>query len=181
MKDAISTTEIIETRQIIGQLNWLDSQTRPDRSHNVSALSFILKLKIECIKQANRVVKKAKKKKSQIDISDSGNFAHSKIIEYSDAPFANLTDGWFQGGYIISCVGNSNKYVTIVWKSKHIKRVVKSTLAAETLAMVDMPEAYQFYKNQLLEQLQLKDKIVKIKIICKTDISNLYDSVYSST
>ena len=28
LKDAIFTTEIIETRQVIGQINWLATQTR---------------------------------------------------------------------------------------------------------------------------------------------------------
>ena len=34
---------------------------------------------VECLKQANRVVKKAKKEKSQIDIPDLGNLEQLKI------------------------------------------------------------------------------------------------------
>ena len=45
LKDTISSTEITETRQVIGQLNWLATQTRPDLSYDVSALSSILKQK----------------------------------------------------------------------------------------------------------------------------------------
>ena len=43
----------------------------------------------ECLKQANRVVKKKKKKKkkSHIDIPDLGNLKHLKIVAYSDASF----------------------------------------------------------------------------------------------
>ena len=66
-------------------------------------------------------------------------------------------------------------------QSKRIRRVVKSTLAAETLAMVDMAEACLFYRKLLLELLQLKDDPNNIKIICKTDNSCLYDAVHSST
>ena len=69
----------------------------------------------------------------------------------------------------------------IAWQSKRIKRVVKSTLAAETLAMVDMTEACIFYRKLLLELLQLEDKTGNIKIICKTDNSCLYDAVHSTT
>lgn len=78
-------------------------------------------------------------------------------------------------------VGNNNKYMPIAWQSKRIRRVVKSTLAAETLAMVDMSEACLFYRKLLLELLHLKDETENIKIICKTDNSCLYDSVHSST
>ena len=64
MKYAISTTEMTETRQIIGQLNWLATQSKLDISYDVSVLSSILKQEnLECIKQANRVIKKVKKEK----------------------------------------------------------------------------------------------------------------------
>ena len=106
-----------------------------------------------------------------------GNLEHLKIV----ASFANLADGGFQGGYILFLVGNNNKYLPIAWQSKHIRKVVKSTLAAETLAMVDMSKASLFYRKLLLELLQLKDEIDNIKIICKMDNSCLYDSVHTST
>ena len=48
----------------------------------------------------------------------------------------------------------------IAWQSKCIRRVVKSTLATETLAMVDMSETCLFYRKLLLELLQLEDKLV---------------------
>ena len=70
--------------------NRLATQTRADLNHDVSALSSILKQEnVECIKQANRIVKKAKKEKSQIDIPDWGNFEHLKIVVYSNAFFVN--------------------------------------------------------------------------------------------
>ena len=69
----------------------------------------------------------------------------------------------------------------IAWQSKRVRRVVKSTLAAEILAMVDMVEACIFHRKLLLEILQVKDNIDNIRIFCKTDNSCLYDSAHSST
>ena len=66
-------------------------------------------------------------------------------------------------------------------QSKHIRRVIKSTLAAETLAMIDRAEAYIFYRKFLLEILQLKGNSDNIKIFCKKDNFCLYDSVHSAT
>ena len=64
LKDRIFATEVTETRQLIGQLNWQATQTRHDLSYDVSELSSVLKQEnVECLKQANRVVKKSKKRK----------------------------------------------------------------------------------------------------------------------
>ena len=64
LKDRISATEVTETRQLIGQLNWLATQTRPDLSYDVNEFSSMLKQEnVECLKQANRVVKKKKNPK----------------------------------------------------------------------------------------------------------------------
>ena len=112
-----------------------------------------------------------------VDITVSGNFEHLKFIAYSNASFANLTDGGSQGGYVLFWVGSKNEYMPIAWQSKCCRRVVNSILAAKTLAMVDMLEACLFYRQLLLELLQQKDKTENIKIICKTDNSCLYDSL----
>ena len=136
---------------------------------------------VECLKQANRVVKKAKKERSHIDIPDLENLKHLKIVAYCDASFGSLTDEGSQGGYIIFLVGSNDKYMPIAWQSELVRRVVKSTLAAETQAIIDMAEACIFYRKLLLEILQVKDNIDNIKSFCKTDNSCLYDSVHSST
>ena len=63
LKDRISATEVTETRQLIGQLNRLATQTRLDLTYDISELSSILKQEnVECLKQANRILKKRKRK-----------------------------------------------------------------------------------------------------------------------
>ena len=68
----------------------------------------------------------------------------------------------------------------VAWQSKHIRRVLKSTLVAEILAIADMSEACLYYRKLLLEVQQLKNKTGNIKIIYKTNNSCLYDSAHLS-
>ena len=181
-EEDISDEEVSEVRKGVGKLNWGSTQTRPDLSFDVSAMSSAIKQKkVECIKQLNRIIKKAKKEKSQIVIPDLGNLENIKLVGYSDASFANLGDGGSQGGYIIFVVGDNKKYMPIAWQSRRIRRVVKSTLAAETLAMVDLAEACVFYRKLLLELVNLQDVKENIPIICKTDNSSLFDAAHSTT
>ena len=66
LKDAISTIEITETRQIISQLNQLTDQTRFELNYDVSALSSILKQEnVECIKHSKESKKKKKEKRKK--------------------------------------------------------------------------------------------------------------------
>ena len=124
--------------------------------------------------------KKAKNEKLQIDILDFGNLEHLKIVINRDTSFSHSTDGGSKELCILFLISSNTKYMPIAWQSKHIRRVGKSILGVETLAMVDMSEASLFSRKLQLKLLQLKDKTKSIKIICKTDNSCLYDSVHSS-
>ena len=46
LKDRISATEVAKTRQLIGQLNCLATQTRLDVNYDVSELSSLLKQEV---------------------------------------------------------------------------------------------------------------------------------------
>ena len=182
LQDKISKEEVTKVRQLVGQLNWLATQTRHDLSYDISDMSSMIKLEnVDCIKQANKTLKKAKKEKSQISVPDLGILENVKLVVYSDASHANLIDGGSQGGYVIFLQGKNGNYLPVSWQSKRVKRVVKSTLAAETLAMVDAAEAAVYYRKFILEILGMDDSIKNVPIVCCTDNSSLYDAAHSST
>ena len=58
---------------------------------------------------------------------------------FINAAFANLKHGASQGGYIFLCA--NKKFVSISSKMKRVKRVVKSVLAGETLALEETLES----------------------------------------
>ena len=53
----------------------------------------------------------------------------------------------------ICLVNDSGNSCPLVWKSKTLRRVVRSTLAAETTAMVDALDASYFVSHMLSEIL----------------------------
>ena len=59
----------------------------------------------------------------------------NELICYTDASYASLPGGASQGAYIMFLKGPNWIYSPIAWKSSKIQRTVKSSLAAESLAM----------------------------------------------
>ena len=119
--------------------------------------SYLADKKMENIKHVNKTVKKAKKEKSQIVIPDLGNLGNVQIVGYCDASFMNLNDGGSQVGYVIFLKGDNGSYMPLAWQSKRVRRIVKSTLGAETLAMVDLAETHGFNRTMMIELLHMED------------------------
>ena len=57
-----------------------------------------------------------------------------------DGTHASLPDGSSQGGYIVFLHGKG-KCIQIIWHSKILKRVTKSSLASKTLALGETADA----------------------------------------
>ena len=68
-------------------------------------------------------------------------------MAYSDAAFGNLSNGGSQGAYLVFLVDDQGKCNLISWQSKRIKRVVRSSLAAETLALSDCIDGAVFISS----------------------------------
>ena len=178
----LSNVELKMCRSSIGKLNWLATQTRPDISFEVSELTSSLKEKgVDSIANINKTIRKVKKQASKLVVPNLGDITKARIQAYCDASFGSHMNGSSHGGYIIYLVGNNENYVPVAWQSRKIKRVVKSTHAAETLATVDALEASIYYRRLLLEMLRLEDIPNNIPISCKTDSKALYSSAHTST
>ena len=83
----------------------------------------------------NKIIKKVKMEKCIIRYNNLGHPENWKLSLFSDAAFANLPDGVSSAiAYIVFLV-TSQAVCHISWVSKKIRRVVKSTLAAEAIAL----------------------------------------------
>ena len=97
---------------------------------------------------------------------------------YSDSSFNNLPNGGSQGGFIIFLCDSEDNGAPIQWQSKKIRRVAKSTLAAECLAMEDAVDAAFYLKCVLLEILQVS--VENVRVECFIDNKSLYDNLHST-
>ena len=78
---------------------------------------------------------------------------------------------------IIFIVGVNKMASPLAWSSHTIKRVVKSTLGAETLAFQTGVEAALLLRGIILEIYNLPDEEQHVPIECRTDSKSLYDNL----
>ena len=90
-----------------------------------------------------------------------------------------VADGRSQGGYLIFLVGEDGLCNLVSWLSKRIRRVVRSTFAAEAMGMLDGIDAAVFISSLYSDILYGKCyDMIPIEVI--TDNRSLVDTLNSS-
>ena len=84
----------------------------------------------------NKIIRKVKSSRCffQFPKLDSNNV---KLQLFTDARFNNLPNGGSQARQITSLTDSKNRTRPLYWNSSKIKRVVRSTIAVETLSLSD--------------------------------------------
>lgn len=174
---ALSGSTFQALRSLIGQLSWVATHSRPDIAFEVCQLSVNLKQATLCdVKRANKCLKTLKGDDVALTFPKLGDVQNCSLISYSDASFANLTGCASQGGSIVFISNASGIAAPLSWHSRKLKRVVKSTTSAETLALLDGIEDCLLIRKIVGE---LTNGLV-LSVIANVDSKNLRDSVYSS-
>ena len=172
----LSEAERCEFRSLVGQLNWVATQTRPDIAFDVCELSSIQKnATVADLCRLNKVVTFLKNNRLQLHFPRIQCLSECVLEAYADASFANLNGSASQGGFLILLKDGRGNRCPIFWESRRVRRVVKSTLAAETLALVDCAETAIYVKQIICELLNERN----LPIICYTDNKSLTDSLAS--
>ena len=164
-------------RGVIGQLNWLAVITRADISYSLcEASSKVEDATIADVLGVNKIVKKVRNELSEI---------HCPCLDprsldircYSYASFNNLPNGGSQGGHLVFRCDSSDRCCPLTWNSTKLKRVVRSTLAAETLSLADNSET-AIYLSKLTGTCVNGSKH-PMEICCITDNLSLFEAVHS--
>lgn len=177
---SLSALELTLLRRYVGALNWIVRATRPDLSFNLVDLST----KFNCgtvadLVSARKIIKNMSLLDCKVTIPslDRGSLS---IIVYADASFGNINSGTdSMGGNIVFLADGNNMCVPLDWSSCKIKRVVKSTIAAETLALCDGLDNAIFIRRLVVEMLMWQED--QIPIIGITDNRSCYEAVRSTS
>ena len=177
--DTLSGSDIKQLRIISGQLNWLATQCRPDLSFSsCHAACSIKAAHIKDIKFANKVIRRAKGLDYSLDFLSLGDPRAWRIVCFSDASWGNLPDGGSQGGHLIFIAGQNGDFNLISWQSKRLRRIARSTIAAETLAIMSASESSILLSTQISEILGLESRV---PITLVTDNESLANAVRTTT
>jgi hypothetical protein len=152
----LTPKELTVYRMMVGCTNWVARITRPDLNYDMVSLSTKFKGgKIDDLKVARKVLANIVQNEASITLSCVGNLSKAELWLYTDASFGNLNDGVDStGSYILLLVNPINgKCAPLDWKANKIKRVVNSTLAAETLSLYAGLDAAIAMKDQLIAML----------------------------
>ena len=166
-----------QLRSRIGQLLWLNNQTRPDISFEVCSLAANFKnASNKDVLLLNKTIKKVHEFPAHINFFNLGKA--KKIVVFTDASLGNLPDGGSQGAYLIFLVGENGKSNLVCWQSKRLKRVARSSLTAEAIGMSDALDA-AIYTAALYSDMMLgkSDKLLPIEVM--TDNRSLIDNISS--
>ena len=166
-------------RQFSGQINWLTTQGRPDIAFESCFLANSFKTGDQNIfRFANKLIRKIHNQDIKLNFPCEFDLKSCTVVTYTDASFANLPNAGSQGGFVSLLVDQNGLYCPVAWQSRKIRRVVKSTLAAECLAAVEAAEISIYIATVLNEILQ-SSRLIDTCVLC--DNRNLVNAVHSTT
>ena len=164
-------------RSLVGQLNWITTNTRPDIAYEVCDLSTSYKTAtVGDLLRMNKVIRLVKGEVMRLKFPRIHNLERCTIEVFSDASFGNLQGEGSQGAIIAFMKDERGERCPLYWHTRKIRRVVKSTLAAETMALLEGAETGLYLGKILEEVLGLKN----IAVSCITDNRSLVESLYST-
>ena len=176
--DSLTPEELKGYRKIVGSLNRVATVTRPDLSFDVVNLSTHFRnAKVDDLINANKAVRKLKAQDVIMMFPGLVIDEKLKLILYTDSAYKNLCDGMSScAGYIIFLLDCHNRCCPLEWKSNKIRRIVNSTLAAETLALECG------IKDVLYQQAVLRELFnhLPLNIDCYVDNKGVVDAVHST-
>ena len=148
-------------RQCAGQLAWVANSTRPDQAFLSSYLQGMQdKGCVSHVQLFNKAIREMKERRICLRYPSEVPIDSWRIMAVADAGWGTRGNGESQGGYVL-CLCNSpmleQKPATcwiVDWSSKKLRRAVRSSVAAETLAGQNGLDAIEMFQALIEETLR---------------------------
>ena len=179
--DSLTDIEKSQMRQIAGKVGWLGRGCRPDLVFpQVEMSTKFLNGTVQDLKQAIKVVRRAKEGANFFVVRDLGPVVNWTVELSTDASLSNLNEGVNStGAYVVLIKNNTGDCAPIYWASNKLRRVVDNTLAAECLSLVEGMKEATYIREVIEETHNLKEKTVPVHAI--VDNRSTVDAVHSTT
>ena len=186
----LNSKEHTQFRGGVGSLGWFVDHCCPQLSFQLAELRRKqASPTVQDLLKLNEVIRAAKVIESKIKIR-SIPVEHLRFMGVHDAAHANLEGGAPKRGHLIlaapASITNCRVPVSVLsWQSKKIKRVVRSSLAAETCSMSTCQEHLDWMRT-MWEQMTRGDFVLENyeqfltarPSILVTDCKSLYDAIH---
>ena len=173
-------------RSVVGELLWVSLMTRPDLSFDVNKLSSnISNATIKEVKDAARLVEKAKKEPITLNFTHLGPKEDLKIRLFCDASFNNQDDKLrsTEGRVLLLENKDSSKSNLFSWKTKKISRICRSVKGAETRSLeTGLDEAIHFARmvKEIYDgKVDLKSP-KQVQVDALTDNKGLWENLHNT-
>ena len=152
----VTENERTQLRALLGGLQWLVTQTRVDGMIDVNLLqSCVTTATVETLLTANKILRKLRQGPTRMyNKKINGQL---NLVAWSDASWANRRDGKSTGGFLIGICGaevlaGTRSHVSIVsWGTNKLKRVARSSMAAEMQALANAEDELHLCRLAWLE------------------------------
>ena len=180
-------------RTCAGQLAWVSNSTRPEQAFLASYLQGVQdKGSVEHVHLYNKAIREMKQRKICLRFPSHVPVSQWHILCISDAGWCTRANGESQGGYILclttkQILENKEAPVWLIdWSSKKLRRVVRSSVAAETMAGQNGLDSIEWIQSLLAEILEdMSPKAFREQVPEKTaclvvDSKGFFDAVTKS-
>ena len=188
-----SLTDPSILRTCAGQLAWVSNSTRPEQAFLASYLQGVQdKGKVEHVHLYNKAVREMKTRKICLKFPSHVPVKDWHIVCIADAGWCTRANGESQGGYILclttkDIMKNKESPVWIVdWSSKKLRRVVRSSVAAETMSGQNGLDAIEWIQSLLAEILEgqsprtFRERVPEKTACLVVDSKGFFDAVTKS-
>ena len=180
-------------RTCAGQLAWVSNATRPDQSFLSSYLQGVQdKGRVSHVQLYNKPLREMKERRVCLRFPSNVAIEDWRIVCISDSGWGTRSSGESQGGYIL-CLAHKSILERkrapcwiIDWASKKLRRMVRSSVAAETLAGqngLDAIESLQALLSELLHgksPKEFRESKPSVPSALVIDSKGFYDAVTRS-